>query len=96
MHKNCKQCSIEFEITQEDFDFYDKVSPVFLGKKYEIPSPVMCPICRDQLRLTFRNERKLYSRKCDKCKKSIVSNFSSDSPVKLIYCEDCYWSDDFN
>ncbi len=34
MQKNCKQCSEQFEITDEDLKFYDKVSPVFNGKKY--------------------------------------------------------------
>jgi hypothetical protein len=27
--KECKNCSIKFEITDKDLEFYEKVSPVF-------------------------------------------------------------------
>ncbi|MBI5414962.1 hypothetical protein HZA38_05635 [Candidatus Peregrinibacteria bacterium] len=60
MHKTCKNCSAEFEITNEDLKFYDKVSPVFNGKKYVIPPPKLCPVCRMQRRYTHRNDRSLY------------------------------------
>jgi Zn ribbon nucleic-acid-binding protein len=63
--KSCKNCNSSFEITDKDLEFYEKVSPSFNGKKYLIPSPTFCPDCRQQRRLTFRNERKLYKRKCD-------------------------------
>jgi len=33
--------------------------------KYLIPSPTLCPDCRAKRRMSFRNERKLYKRKCD-------------------------------
>ena len=65
MHKKCKQCSGGFEITDSDQDFYDQVSPTFNGKKYKIPSQTLCPDCRQQIRLCFRNEKTLYKRKCD-------------------------------
>jgi hypothetical protein len=78
--KICKHCQSTFEVTDDDLAFYDKVSPIFpLGvnpvfsgegegsgvRKYAIPSPTFCPDCRQQRRLSFRNERKLYKRKCD-------------------------------
>jgi hypothetical protein len=46
-------------------EFYEKVSPIFKGRKYSIPTPQLCPECREQRRISFRNERKLYKRKCD-------------------------------
>ena len=88
----CKQCSTEFKIEEEDKAFYDKVSPIINGKKYQIPEPSMCPQCREQLRLSWKNERKLYHRKCDLCNKSMISIYSTDKPYK-IYCIDCWWSD---
>jgi hypothetical protein len=73
--KTCRFCSTRFDITDKDLEFYDKISPVFplpldkegLGrvKKFPIPTPTLCPECRQQRRLSFRNERKLYKRKCD-------------------------------
>jgi len=64
MQKKCKKCSINFEITNEDLEFYKKVSPVFNGEKIEIPTPTLCPDCRQQRRISFRNFYKLYKSKC--------------------------------
>lgn len=43
-------------------------------------------------RASFRNERSLYVRTCNLCKKSIVSIFSPDKTYP-VYCIDCWWSD---
>jgi len=65
MQKTCKKCSTHFEITSSDLEFYKKISPKFDGKVFEIPTPTLCPECRQQRRLSFRNERNLYKRDCD-------------------------------
>jgi hypothetical protein len=44
-----KQCQISFDITPDDLAFYDKVSPVFNGKKELIPPPTLCPECREKM-----------------------------------------------
>ena len=93
--KVCKHCGISFPITDKDIEFYEKVSPTFGGKKYMIPSPTLCPDCRQQRRLSFRNERKLYKRKCDATGKEIVSIYSPDKPY-TIYHQDYWWSDKWN
>lgn len=90
--KVCRHCQASFPITDKDLEFYEKVSPVFNGKKYSIPSPTLCPDCRQQRRLSFRNERKLYKRKCDATNKDIVSIYSPDKPFK-VYHQDYWWSD---
>lgn len=64
--KKCRLTGKEFIVTDRDLEFYDKVSPIFAGKKYLIPSPTLCPEERQKRRLCFRNERNLYQRKCDK------------------------------
>ncbi len=92
MQKNCKKCLENFEITNEDLEFYKKISPKFDGKVFEIPSPTLCPECRQQRRLSFRNERNLYKRKCDATWESIVSIYSPDKELK-IYSSDFWWSD---
>ncbi len=92
MTKSCKQCAQQFEITEDDLKFYDKVSPVIGGEKLLIPPPTLCPDCRRQRRLAFRNERNLYHRKCDLCKKEIFSSYSPDKPCP-VYCLNCWWGD---
>ncbi|MDD4530300.1 MAG: hypothetical protein PHO80_01980, partial [Candidatus Gracilibacteria bacterium] len=61
-------------------------------KKFNIPAPTLCPDCRQQRRLAFRNERKLYKRKCDLSGKEIISIYSPDKPYK-VYGQDEWWSD---
>jgi len=92
---NCNQCKLSFEITDEDRKFLDKVSPFFNKKKHLIPEPTLCPDCRQQRRLVWRNERKLYKRKCDLCKKNIISMYRQDTAFP-VYCLDCWWGDDWN
>lgn len=90
--KICKHCNTNFEITDKDMEFYEKVSPIFVWKKYSIPDPNLCPDCRQQRRLNFRNERKLYKRKCDATGKDIISIYSPDKVYK-VYDND-YWCSD--
>ncbi len=80
---NCIQCNNPFIIARDDRVFYDKLA---------ILSPTLCPPCRRQRRLAFRNERSLYSRSCDLCKKQTVS-FYSPSYLGPVYCQPCWWSD---
>lgn len=92
MLKQCVKCSVTFEVTDEDLKFLEKVSPVFDGKKFLIPSSGFCPLCRQQRRLSFRNERSLYSRKSDLSGKSIISIYAPDKPYK-VYDQDEWWGD---
>jgi hypothetical protein len=55
----------------------------------------MCPDCRRQRRLLFRNERTLYRGNCDLCKKSFISTFPANAPFP-VYCSDCWWSDNWD
>lgn len=79
----CKACQKSFVIDDEDFSFY---------KKFAVPPPTHCPLCRLRRRLAFRNERNLYHRTCDLCKKNIISIYSTDKPF-IVYCQECWWSD---
>ena len=94
-NKHCLQCQSSFPITDKDLEFYEKVSPVFSGKRYSIPTPTLCPDCRQKRRLSFRNERKLYKRKCDATGKDIISIYSPDKPY-TVYHQDYWWSDKWN
>ena len=93
--KACKHCWDAFTITDKDVEFYDKISPIFWWKKYSIPTPTFCPDCRQQRRLSFRNERKLYRRNCDASGKQIISIYSPDKPY-TVYDHKIRRSDQWN
>ncbi|HAI99010.1 TPA: hypothetical protein DCL30_05810 [Candidatus Peribacteria bacterium] len=94
MQKICANdwCKTSFEITQDDLDFYEKISSVFAGKKEMIPPPTKCPECRFQRRMVWRREHALIGRTCSDCKRHIISVHSEDAPYP-VYCLKCWWSD---
>ena len=81
--QTCSHCQSSFEITQWDMDFYTKVSPKFGEQRFQIPTPTLCPDCRQRRRMAFRNERALYRRICDANKQPIISIYSPDKPYKV-------------
>jgi hypothetical protein len=83
MEKVCKTCSKNFEIRKEDLIFYEQI---------KVLPPNHCPDCRMERRLAFRNERTLYKRACDLCKKDGVSLYANGTPFP-VYCHGCWWSD---
>ncbi|MDO8649595.1 MAG: hypothetical protein Q7R81_07520 [Candidatus Peregrinibacteria bacterium] len=92
MHQACRQCQTSFEITEDDLAFYEKISPVFDGKKQSVPPPTLCPDCRMLRRFAFRNERNLYRRKSDATGKEIISVYSQEKPYK-IFEADAWWNE---
>ena len=84
--KNCQNCKKDFVIEAEDFGFYEKI---------QVPPPTWCPECRQLRRYAWRNERNLYRRNCDLCKKSMVTIYSPNKPYK-VYCTNCWWGDDWD
>lgn len=81
--KNCKNCKKDFIIESEDFNFYEKI---------KVPPPTWCFECRQLRRYAWRNERTLYRRDCDLCKRSTVTIYSPNKPYK-VYCNECWWGD---
>src|SRR3989344_372645 len=81
--KQCQNCKASFQIEPEDFKFYEKM---------QVPPPTFCYECRLQRRLAWRNERALYSRKCDLCKKDIIAMYPEGTPFP-VYCRSCWYSD---
>ncbi|MGC9603304.1 MAG: hypothetical protein ABSF47_02440 [Minisyncoccia bacterium] len=84
--RNCQNCKQPFKIESEDFGFYEKMG---------VLPPVLCPDCRMKRRLVWRNERTLYKRTCDLCKKSIVSVHHPNYPSP-VYCVKCHHSDNWD
>jgi len=81
--KQCQNCKADFAIEPEDFEFYEKI---------KVTPPEFCPQCRLIFRLNWRNERSLYQRKCDLCKKKILSIYNIDHSFP-VYCPKCWYSD---
>ena len=92
MHRSCRQCNAGFAITDDDLAFYQKVSPIFGGVRYDIPPPTLCPECRSRRRMSWRNERHLYPRLCTLCKRNKIAAFSPDSKTHA-YCTECFYGD---
>ncbi len=84
--KACQNCKKDFIIEPNDFGYYEKIG---------VLSPKMCPECRAQLRLYFRNTRCLYKNICANCKKESFSVFSPNKDV-VNWCSDCWWGDDLD
>ncbi|MFH0820457.1 MAG: zinc-ribbon domain containing protein [Candidatus Peregrinibacteria bacterium] len=80
---NCPQCKSSFEVTAKDRRFYDRIG---------VPEPTLCPDCRQQRRMAFRNEKNLYHRKCDLTGKQLVSIYSADKPY-TVYDRQEWWGD---
>ena len=78
----CQNCKNSFIIEPDDFVFYDKI---------KVPPPTFCPECRYIRRLSFRNNRSLYSRKCGICAKNLISMYRDENVS--VYCENCYFGD---
>ncbi|MBI2464122.1 hypothetical protein HYV57_04145 [Candidatus Peregrinibacteria bacterium] len=91
----CKYCQRDFEITTDYQALHEKVSPHFAGQNFPFPLPSLCPDCRQQRRLSWRNERNLYKRLCDFSKKNIISVYSPDKPYK-VYDHEIWWSDQWD
>src|SRR3990167_963838 len=81
--RNCKNCKKNFVIKPNDFGFYEKI---------KVPPPTFCPECRIVRRMTWRNERSLFKRLCNKTGKQIITMFHPDAQV-VVYDRDVWWSD---
>ncbi len=92
MKNTCSNCLTGFEVINEDLAFYDRVSPIFGGKKYHIPAPTHCPDCRQQRRLALANERFFYSATCGLCQRKVLTEHPPHSN-KTVYCRECWISD---
>ncbi|MFA6387792.1 MAG: hypothetical protein WCW27_00815, partial [Patescibacteria group bacterium] len=79
----CQQCKIQFNITDADKVFY---------RELDVPEPKLCPDCRNQRRMSLRNERTFYPRTCAGCKKAIIAYYPATSK-QAVYCPTRWYSD---
>jgi hypothetical protein len=90
MEKVCTNCKNHFILDKEELNFYEKMG---------VPVPGLCPDCRLQERMIFRNERTLYKRKPDfsdlSQERGIISVFSPDSDQR-VYGHKTWWGDSWD
>ncbi len=83
INQKCRFSKVDFTIDEQDQAFYRRIN---------VPLPTLTPNERQRRRMSFRNERHLYNRKCDLCQKQIISVYHNESPF-TVYCNSCWWSD---
>ncbi|MDD2870792.1 MAG: hypothetical protein PHS49_02280 [Candidatus Gracilibacteria bacterium] len=76
----CEITKKPFRILKQELEFY---------RKHNLPIPKRHPDQRHLDRMSLRNPRKLFDRKCDKCRIDIKTSYSPDRK-EIVYCEDCY------
>ena len=87
----CIDCSKNFNVTQNELNFY---------RKEKIPFPKKCPNCRYKRRFTLRPPRKLWHGVCkcnrtghshgvEKCEVEFETPYVPER-LEMVYCEDCY------
>ncbi len=92
LSKSCRQCQKAFIVDETDVALLAKLSPTFAGKVFPIPIPTLGPECREQHRLVWRNENKLYERKCDLTLRDIISVHAPDKSYP-VYSSEAWWGD---
>ncbi len=81
--KTCKHCGEPFNVTNQDISMLDKLSPIIGKQRFQLPVPTLCPDCRLQRRLVFRNDKRLYRKKSDFTGENIISIYSPDKNIKI-------------
>ena len=84
--RQCQNCKKEFVIEKEDFNFYEKM---------QVPPPSWCSECRMIRRMASVNAWSLFYRNCDKCGKRTLSMYSPSQKI-TVYCQPCWWADDWD
>ncbi len=77
----CQNCKKDFEITPDDFGFYEKI---------KVPPPTFCPECRSVRRMGNTNERVLYFRKCDFSGERILSMYPQNTVFPVYHSKEWY------
>jgi hypothetical protein len=76
----CEATSKPFRVYKQEFEFY---------KRYGLAMPRVHPDQRHKERVSRRNKRKLFTRECHRCRRSLQSSWSQDE-AQAVYCESCY------
>jgi len=86
MQKICKNCSQNFEITDQEKNFHEK---------WNFPLPETCPQDRLIEIMAFRNENRLYPRKCSLSNENILSAYQPNTSFP-VYKNEIWWGDSWD
>ncbi len=86
MKKTCPISGREFELREKDLEFY---------KRMDVPVPDLHPEEILRKLMAFRNEWKLYRRKCDKTGDTIISAYHENTPFP-VYKNEEWWGDSWD
>lgn len=92
MLQTCTITGEQFNIPEDEIAFIKDVSPVFNGKKYDLPLPTQCPDERHRQRGIYRCALLLHKRRSDLSGKPVLSVYDEDTPFP-IYSVDEWWED---
>jgi hypothetical protein len=76
----CVSCGKNYRLIPAEIELY---------KRFKIPVPNKCSLCRDFERIDRLTPIKIYDRKCDKCGKDIQTSYDPEGP-ETVFCEACY------
>ena len=93
--KLCARTGRRFGVTEGETSVRQKASACLGSKLPPFPSPQFCPEVREQQRLSFRNERKLYHRECSRTKNNIIALYPPDSSCPVLQ-QSVWWSDEYD
>lgn len=78
----CSKCHKQFYIIKKEQEFL---------KEKGLPSPAMCPACRQERRLSLRGQRRqFFKSKCQKCGKEIIVTYDPAKVTNPIFCRADY------
>lgn len=84
--KQCNECSQTFELVEKDLEVL---------KKFDAPCPKLCPDCRMQRRMAFRNEMNFHKALCEITGKTVLTNIAPNQGYKVI-CLEKWYSDEWD
>jgi hypothetical protein len=58
--RHCAQCAGGFYMQAAELELRERLAPLIAGRKLTLPPPTLCPSCRMQRRLIWRNELNLF------------------------------------
>lgn len=90
MLRTCKSCAEQFEFTDSDQAFLEKVSPRYGGQTCVIPPPTLCPECRNVRRMAWRNDRSFYMRNCDLSGERMVAIYPAEVSFPVYHPKNWY------
>lgn len=76
----CDNCGKNYQIIPMELQFL---------RRFSLPIPRQCPLCRDRARVKQLNPMAIYERICAKCNEAIETSYAPDRP-EIVYCESCY------